>query len=98
MVRLLLEWDGKRMNSTKLYKNHILHHAACNGRVEVVRLLLAWVGVDGQRLDIEVARRAADYSANYSAAVLAVCDEAASIAAWWSPARVAWMISVVTSG
>jgi hypothetical protein len=67
--------------------------AACYGHVEVVRVLLAWVGVDGQRVDIEVATRAVK-----SPAVLALCNEAASIAACWSPARVSWIIGVVASG
>ena len=95
VVLVLLGWvgvGGKRLDPTA-HNNNAVMWAAFHGHIEVVRVLLAWVGVDGQRVDIEVARRAAK-----SPAVLAVCDEAASIAAWWSPARVAWMISVVTSG
>ena len=92
VVRVLLAWvgvDGRRVDPTANH-NYAVRWAALKGHVEVVQVLLAWVGVDGQRVDIEVARRA-----TRSPAVLAVCEEAASIAAWWSPARVAWMIGVV---
>ncbi len=94
VVQVLLAWvgvDGQRVDPTA-GNNYAVRWAASNGHVEVVRLLLKWVGVDGKRVDIEVTRRATK-----SLAVLAVCDEAASIAAWWSPARVAWMIGVVAS-
>jgi ankyrin repeat protein len=94
VVRVLLEWvgvDGKRVDPTA-DTDFAVRWAACYGHVQVVRVLLAWVGVDGQRVDIEVARRAAK-----SPAVLALCNEAASIAVWWSPARVAWIIGVVVS-
>ena len=95
VVRVLLAWvgvDGRRVDPTVLH-NYAVWSAATSGHVEVLRVLLAWVGVEGQRVDIEVARRAAK-----SPAVLALCNEAASIAAWWSPARVAWIIGVVASG
>ena len=94
VVRLLLAWvgvDGKRVDPTA-GNNDVVWSAATMDHVEVVRALLEWVGVHGKRVDMEVARKAAK-----SPAVLALCDEAASIAAWWSPARVAWIIGVVAS-
>jgi ankyrin repeat protein len=77
VVRLLLAWvgvDGKRVDPTA-GNNYAVNWAASRGQVEVVRVLLAWVGVDGQRVNMEVATRAAK-----SPAVLALCNEAASIA------------------
>ena len=87
--------NSRSSHSTDVSRNHLLLcvNSSSKGPDRLSFQNKATLGrVDGQRVDIEVARRAAK-----SSAVLALCDETASIAAWWSPARVAWIIGVVAA-